>query len=48
MTSNSKQNRQKKFRKQKVENAALYKLVLNKTMSTHEECIKLNFVAPLI
>ena len=56
MSSNSKQNRQKnsehrksknQFLKEQVENTDLYKLVLNEIMTTDEECIKLNFEAPL-
>ena len=35
------------FFKEKVENEDLYKSVLNKIMTTHEEGIKCNFIAPL-
>ena len=35
------------FPKESAENADLYKPVLNKTMNTHEQCVKYNFVAPL-
>ena len=36
------------FPKESVENTGLYKPVLNKLMTTHEQCVKYNFVAPLI
>ena len=55
--SNSTQNRQKtrkaqkdkntSFPKESVENADLYKPALRKTMTTHELCVKYNFVSPL-
>ena len=35
------------FPKEKVENRDWYKPVLNKVMTTQEQCIKQNFVAPL-
>ena len=53
---NSKQNIQKiqiterskaRFSKEQVGNAELYKPVLNKIMTTHEEFIKYNFAALL-
>ena len=54
-TSNSEQagntksaERQKtSFPKEQVENTDLYKPVLNKIMTTQDQCIKYNFVAPL-
>ena len=33
--------------KEKVENSDLYKYALNKIMTTHEQCMKNDFVAPL-
>ena len=35
------------FPKEQVENADQYKPVLNKIMTTQEQCLKYNFVAPL-
>ena len=35
------------FLKETVENADLHKAVLNKTMTTHQQCEKYDFVAPL-
>ena len=35
------------FLKETVENADLYKAVLKKTMTTQENCVKYDFVAPL-
>ena len=37
-----------RFLKETVENADLHEAVLNKTMSTQEQCVKYDFVAPLI
>ena len=34
------------FPKESVENADLYKPVLNKVITTHEKCMKYNFKAP--
>ena len=34
------------FPKELIENADFYKPVLNKIMTTHEQCVKYNFVAP--
>ena len=57
MTSNSTQNRQKiqnteirktGFLKEKVGNEDLCKSVMNKIITTHEQCIKNSFVAPLM
>ena len=39
--------RQKSFPKEQIENTDLYKFVLNKIMTTQEQCVKYNFVAPL-
>ena len=56
MTSNSKQNKKKaqnterrttRLLKEKVENSDLYRPVLNKIITTHEECKKYNFEASL-
>ena len=55
ITSNSEQAENKKrrktkrnsFPKEQVENTDLYKPVLNKIMTTQEQCVKYNFVAPL-
>ena len=56
MTSNLKQNkkvsqnterRKTSFLKEQVENVNLHKSILNKIMTTQEQCIKYNFVAPL-
>ena len=35
------------FLKETVENADLHKAVLKKTMTTQEQCVKYDFVAPL-
>ena len=35
------------FPKEQVEKTELSKLVLNKIMTTQEQCVKYNFVAPL-
>ena len=35
------------FPKEQIENADLYKFVLNKIMTTQEQCVKYNFAAPL-
>ena len=35
------------FRKEIVENVDLHKLVLNKIMTTQEQCVKYDFLAPL-
>ena len=42
--------RQKKtsFPKEQIENTDFYKPVLNKIMTTQKQCVKYNFVAPLI
>ena len=43
------QNHKKKsFLKQLVENADLHKPVLNKIKTTNEQCVKYDFVAPLM
>ena len=56
ITSNSGQIRKHKkrrktkktsFPKEKVENTDLYKPVLDKVMTTQEQCVKQNFIAPL-
>ena len=36
------------FLKETVENADLHKVVLKKTMTTQEKCVKYDFAAPLI
>ena len=41
------QKKQTSFPKEQVENTDLYKPVLNKIMTTQDQCIKYNFVAPL-
>ena len=43
----STERRKTSFRKEIVENANLDKLVLNKIMSTQEQRVKYNFIAPL-
>ena len=35
------------FLKVQVENLDIYKSLVNKIMTTHEQCMKYNFVAPL-
>ena len=45
--STERQKKQTSFPKEQVENTDLYKPVLNKTMTTQEQCVKYNFVAPL-
>ena len=40
-------NTKTRLPKETVENADLYKPALNKIMTTHEYCVKYNFVAPL-
>ena len=40
-------NKKLAFLKEKVENAD-YKSIMNKIMTTQEECIKYNFVAPFL
>ena len=46
---NQNKNRQKcSFPKEQVEHADSYKPALNKTMTTCKQCIKYNFVAPLL
>ena len=54
VTLNSIRHKEKSVEKQKtsfpkgsVENAVLYKPVLSKIMTTHKQCVKYNFVAPL-
>ena len=48
-TKNTKSTERRKtsLPKGTVENADLYKTVLNKTMTTQEKCVKYDFVAPL-
>ena len=41
----STKKRKTSFLKEIVENADLYKAVLNKTMTTQEQCVKYDFVA---
>ena len=45
MKSNSKNNRKETKNTTIAENADLYKSVVNKIMTTDEECIKYNFVS---
>ena len=40
------EKRKTSFLKEQVENTDLYKSLLNKIMTTHEECIRYNFLAP--
>ena len=46
---NTKAQKDKKtsFQKEWVENTDLYKVVLNKIITTQEQCVKYEFVAPL-
>ena len=41
------ERRKPRFLKETVENADLYKAVLNKTMTRQEQCVKYDFVASL-
>ena len=43
----STERRKPRFLKETGENADLYKAVLNKTLTTQEQCVKSDFVAPL-
>ena len=43
----STERRKTSFLKQTVENADLHKAVLSKTMTTQEQCVKYDFIAPL-
>ena len=45
ITKNAK-HKKTSFPKEQVENTDLYKPVLNKIMTTQEQCVKYNFVAP--
>ena len=46
-TQKAQKDKKTSFPKEKVENTDLYKPVLNKVMTTQEQCLKQNFVAPL-
>ena len=46
--TDSTERRKISFPKETVENADLHKAVLNKTMTTLEQCVRYDFVATLI
>ena len=41
------ERQKKRFSKEKVENTDLHKPLLNKIITTQEQCVKYNFVAPI-
>ena len=42
----STERRKTSFLKETMENAGLHKVLLNKAMTTHEQCVKYDFAAP--
>ena len=47
LNTKSTERQKTSFPKEQIENTDLYKFVLNKIMTTQEQCVKYNFVAPL-
>ena len=48
VTTKSTERQKNSLPKEQVENTDLHKPVLNKIMTTQEQCVKYNFVAPLM
>ena len=47
-SKSAERQRKTSFLKEQVENTDLYKPVLNKVMTSQEQCVKYNFMVPLI
>ena len=46
-TQKAQKDKKNSYVREKVENTDLYKPILNKMMTTHKQCVKHKFVAPL-